>query len=156
MIFKSMKILISAIGRAKNSHTSQLYSEYEKRLPCKITLKEFEAKVSSAAARKEKEGELLLESCLGYDVIIALDETGENLSSREFAERFANWQQRGNSSFAFVIGGADGLSRQVLGKANLVWSFGRLTWPHMLVRPMLAEQIYRAFTLNSGHPYHRE
>jgi len=151
-----MKILITAIGKSKKSPATELYAEYAKRLPWKIALKEFEAKEQNTTARKSKEGELLLSACAGYECIIALDETGETLSSKEFAGKLGNWQQSGISSFAFIIGGADGLDATVLKKASLVWSFGRVTWPHMLVRGMLAEQLYRAQTLISGHPYHRE
>ena len=87
---------------------------------------------------------------------IALDESGKTLSSREFADKISKWQQGGISSFAFIIGGADGLDDLVLKKAKVTWSFGRVTWPHLLVRALLAEQLYRAQTLISGHPYHRE
>ena len=151
-----MKILVSAIGKSKNSPAYQLYMEYAKRLAWKIECKEFEVKSANSAQRKAREGELLLGSCVGYDALIVLDETGENLSSQEFSEKIRKWQQVGKSSFAFIIGGADGLDAAVLKKANLVWSFGRLTWPHILVRAMLAEQIYRAQTLINGHPYHRD
>jgi 23S rRNA (pseudouridine1915-N3)-methyltransferase len=152
-----MKILIAAIGKSKNSAPAALlYSEYTKRLPWKIECKEFEVKAQDSSTRKTKEAELLLTACTGYEYIIALDESGQTLSSREFAEKLSKWQQNGASSFAFIIGGADGLDNSVLKKASLIWSFGRVTWPHLLVRPMLAEQIYRTQTLISGHPYHRE
>lgn len=99
---------------------------------------------------------MLLDACKGYDKIIALDEGGKPLSSREFADQLAGWQRQGSSSFAFVIGGADGLADAVLKKAHLRWSFGRVTWPHMLVRALLAEQLYRAYSLLTNHPYHRD
>ena len=99
---------------------------------------------------------MLLDACKGYERIVALDESGKTLSSREFADTLKNWQQQGNSSFAFVIGGADGLSEAVLKKSHLAWSLGRVTWPHMLVRALLAEQLYRAHSILSRHPYHRD
>ncbi len=151
-----MKILIAAIGKAKSSPQQQLYADYVKRIPWKIECKEFESKLADTAQRKAKEAELLLGACAGYEHIIALDESGELLSSREFSTHLGKWQQQGLSSFAFVIGGADGLDASVLKKAKLVWSFGRVTWPHMLVRGMLAEQLYRAHSVISGHPYHRD
>lgn len=151
-----MKILISAIGKAKASPQQQLYLDYIKRLPWKVEGKEFDVKITDTAARKAREAELLLASCVGYEYIIALDESGSLLSSREFSEHLGSWQQQGISSFAFIIGGADGLDVSVLKKAKLVWSFGRVTWPHMLVRGMLAEQLYRAHSVLSGHPYHRD
>lgn len=151
-----MKLLIAAIGKAKPSPEQQLYLDYTKRLPWKISVKEFQIKQDDSAKRMQREGEQLLAACVGYDHLVALDESGRQLSSREFAATLASWQQRGASSFAFVIGGSDGLSDEVLKKANLVWSLGKVTWPHMLVRALLAEQLYRAHSINSGHPYHRD
>ena len=151
-----MKILIAAIGKAKNSPANQLYLEFVKRSSWKIVCKEFEVKNQNLIERKAKEAELLLAATIDYECIIALDESGKTLSSREFADKISKWQQGGISSFAFIIGGADGLDDLVLKKAKVTWSFGRVTWPHLLVRALLAEQLYRAQTLISGHPYHRE
>lgn len=146
-----MKIAINAIGKAKASPELQLYHDYVKRLPWKITLSEFDVRPPS----KEKEAEKLLAACKGYDRIIALDETGKQFTSPDFAKHLAGWQQQGHSSFAFVIGGADGLDQSVLKVAHLTWSLGRLTWPHMLVRGLLAEQLYRSYSILTNHPYHR-
>lgn len=151
-----MKILISAIGKAKVSPEQQLYQDYVKRLKWKIACKEFDVKTHSGTERKEREGELLLAACKGYDKIIALDESGKSLSSREFAAQLGNWQKAGHSSFAFIIGGADGLSGDVLKQSHLAWSLGKVTWPHMLVRALLAEQLYRAHSILSNHPYHKD
>lgn len=151
-----MKILISAIGKAKSNAQQQLYMDYIKRLPWKVVCKEFDIKLSDVAQKKAKEAELLLGACAGYDKIIALDESGKLLSSREFSEHLGKWQGEGSSSFAFIIGGADGLDETVLKRANLIWSLGRVTWPHILVRSLIAEQIYRANCLLSNHPYHRD
>jgi 23S rRNA (pseudouridine1915-N3)-methyltransferase len=151
-----MRILIAAIGKAKAGPQQQLFSDYVKRLPWKISCKEFDAKLEDPAKRKAREGELLLEACRGYEKLVALDESGSTLSSREFADTLKKWQQQGSSSFAFVIGGADGLDVPLLKKADLVWSLGRVTWPHMLVRGLLAEQLYRAHSLLTNHPYHRD
>lgn len=151
-----MRVLIAAIGKAKAGPEQQLYQDYTKRLPWKVECREFDVKQSDPKQRKEKEGELLLEACKNYDRIIALDESGKPLSSREFAQQIGRWQQEGHSSYAFVIGGADGLSDAVLKKANLAFSLGKVTWPHMLVRGLLAEQLYRAHSVLSGHPYHRD
>lgn len=150
-----MKLLIAAVGRAKASPEQQLYHDYAGRLKWKLECKEFEAKLADTAQRKAREAELLLAACKGYGKIIALDETGKNLSSAEFADHMKRWQGQGNSSFAFVIGGADGLDKIVLEKSHLVWSLGKVTWPHLLVRALLAEQLYRASSIISGHPYHR-
>jgi 23S rRNA (pseudouridine1915-N3)-methyltransferase len=139
-----MKIVIAAIGKAKAGPELQLYHDYVKRLPWKIAVKE------------AKDAAGLLAACAGYERVIALDESGRDLSSREFAGQLKTWQQQGHSSFAFIIGGADGLDDSILKKAHLRWSLGRVTWPHMLVRGLLAEQLYRAHSIISNHPYHRD
>ncbi|GAB4189838.1 MAG: hypothetical protein OHK0024_30380 [Thalassobaculales bacterium] len=87
--------------------------------------------------------------------VVALDERGEDLSSRELAGRLAAWRDAGDS-VAFIIGGADGLGEALRARADLLLRFGRATWPHLLVRAMLAEQLYRATAILAGHPYHRE
>lgn len=150
-----MKVVLSAIGKAKAGPEQQLYQEYVKRVPWPISCREFDVKLNDITQRKMREGEQLLSGVSSCDRIIALDETGKTFSSPEFAGQLKNWQQQGNSSFGFIIGGSDGLSPEVLNKAHLVWSFGRVTYPHMLVRALLAEQLYRAHTIISGHPYHK-
>lgn len=150
-----MKVVISAIGKAKAGPELALYQEYVKRLPWPVHLKESDIKLNDIAQRKLREGEQLLAGTAGCDRLIALDETGKTLSSREFADTLKGWQQQGCSSFGFIIGGSDGIDPALLKKAQLVWSFGRVTYPHMLVRALLAEQLYRAHTIISGHPYHK-
>jgi 23S rRNA (pseudouridine1915-N3)-methyltransferase len=151
-----MRLLIAAIGKAKASPELELTQDYLKRLSWKTEIKEHDVKLEDVVRRKAREAELLLESCKACDRIIALDENGKQFSSREFAGQINAWQQQGASSFAFVIGGADGLDTPLLKKAHLVWSLGKSTWPHMLVRALLAEQLYRAHSIISGHPYHRD
>lgn len=87
---------------------------------------------------------------------IALDETGQSLTTKALAERLAFWRDTGVSEAAFLIGGADGLGEEALKSADMVLSLGKLTWPHRLARAMIAEQLYRAASLLAGHPYHRE
>ena len=87
--------------------------------------------------------------------IVALDETGEVLSSPQLAARLERWRDAGTPATAFLIGGADGLAESLRRRANLRLAFGTATWPHQLVRIMLLEQLYRAMTILSGHPYHR-
>ena len=89
-------------------------------------------------------------------VIIALDETGEMLSSAGFAKRLETWRDGGTRECRFLIGAADGLSNEDRAGATLTLSFGKATWPHMLARAMLVEQLYRATSIIAGHPYHRE
>lgn len=153
-----MQVILAAIGKIKSgSPAAQLFDEYKKRLPWTLTLKELdEKKPLPSAQRMKREAELLLAACEGADRIIALDERGKELSSPQFAKQIGDWQQEGMSKLAFVIGGQDGLSPELRKKAHLVLCFGKLTWPHMLVRPLLAEQLYRAHTILTNHPYHRE
>ena len=86
---------------------------------------------------------------------VALDSTGVTLTSEEFAARVSGWRDAGRASIFFIIGGPDGLSAETKRRADLVISFGKVTWPHQLVRIMLLEQLYRAVTILTGHPYHR-
>ena len=140
-----MRITLAAIGKMKDaSPEAMLLREYIKRLPWKFTLKEC------------KDDAAMLLACADCDVLIALDERGKELSSRELAQHIGAWQQQGLSSMGIIIGGADGLSEDARKRAKLVLAFGRATWPHMLVRAMIAEQLYRAHTIINGHPYHRE
>ena len=152
-----MKVLIAAIGKdRRTSPTFQLFDEYIKRINWKVELKEFEYKKPLPSnILKNKEASLLLEGIESNTKIIALDENGKNMSSEDFASLIKNWQDEGSSNIAFLIGGAAGHGNEVLNRADFKLSFGKLTWPHMMVRSMLAEQIYRASTIIAGHPYHR-
>ena len=87
--------------------------------------------------------------------LCVLDERGKTLSSPEFAQALAGWRDAGRQDAAFVIGGADGVDPSLRARAGLTLSFGRMVWPHMLVRVMMAEQLYRAATILAGSPYHR-
>jgi 23S rRNA (pseudouridine1915-N3)-methyltransferase len=89
-------------------------------------------------------------------VTILLDEKGESLGSAEFAKRLARWRDEGRREARFLIGGADGFSDEERAGADLLLGFGRATWPHLLVRAMLAEQLWRATSILANHPYHRE
>jgi 23S rRNA (pseudouridine1915-N3)-methyltransferase len=89
-------------------------------------------------------------------VIVALDETGDLLGSAALAKRLETWRDAGTRECRFLIGAADGLSAEDRSSATLILSFGKATWPHMLARAMLVEQLYRATSIIAGHPYHRE
>jgi 23S rRNA (pseudouridine1915-N3)-methyltransferase len=104
---------------------------------------------------KAREGELILGALPAGIHFVALDERGVQWSSRALAERIATWRDRGSPELAFAIGGADGLHSMVLDRADVTLSFGSMTWPHLLVRGMLLEQLYRAQQILAGHPYHR-
>ena len=151
-----MKITIASVGRWRSGPARDLYDDYVRRLSWTVSLKEVEVKKSLPVdARIAQEGELLLQASDGCDVLVALDERGKNLTSRDLAARFEQWQVDSRSAAAFVIGGADGLSQDVRRRADLTLALGAMTWPHMLARVMLIEQIYRASSILAGHPYHR-
>jgi 23S rRNA (pseudouridine1915-N3)-methyltransferase len=104
---------------------------------------------------KAREAELILAAAPAGTSLVALDARGQSWSSRDFADRLAAWRDRG-AAVAFAIGGAEGLGPAVIERADNVLSFGAMTWPHLLARCMLLEQIYRAQQILAGHPYHRE
>lgn len=151
-----MNILIAAVGRWKSGPERDLFETYAARLPWKVDLKEIEIRKESAPeARKTAEGNALLAAIPDGARVIVLDERGRAEDSAAFAARMRGWRDGGVRTIAFVIGGADGLSEAVRTRGDAVLSFGTMTWPHMLVRAMLMEQIYRAHSILSGHPYHR-
>lgn len=108
-----------------------------------------------AEVAKAAEGARVLSRLRPDEHVVLLDERGRQLSSRQLADRLRDWQATGED-VAFVIGGADGVSAAVAERANFTWSLSKLTLPHALARVLFAEQIYRAFTLTTGHPYHRD
>jgi 23S rRNA (pseudouridine1915-N3)-methyltransferase len=152
-----MKVTIAAIGRDKHaSPTDNLFKEYKKRIPWIIDLKEFEEKKSLPPhLLMEREAEMLLAAAPASAKIIALDENGKSMSSEEFAAQIVKWQEQGASNLVFMIGGAAGHGSSVKERADLLLSLGKMTWPHMMVRAMLSEQLYRAHTIITGHPYHK-
>ena len=146
-----MKISILAIGKCKNGSPEDiLIKEYQKRLAWDLTVKEKENDT------QEKEADFLLAHIPNGAKVVVLDERGKNMTSMEFADVIEKWQLNGVSEIGFLIGGADGHLEKVRQKADLMLSFGKLTMPHMLIRAVLSEQIYRAQTILSGHPYHRQ
>ena len=103
----------------------------------------------------EAEAELLSRAIPGGAFVVTMDERGKSLSSPEFSAELARWRDAGRQDVAFVIGGADGIAPSLRARADFSISFGRMVWPHMLVRVMLAEQLYRAANILAGGPYHR-
>ena len=153
-----MHIIISAIGKLKkNSPEYELMSSYLKRSKWSVEVKEYEEKRPLPGdTLKDAEADLLLSQIPEKAKVVALDEHGEALSSREFAGKLLVWQNLGADTVAFLIGGADGHGKKVKERADLILSFGRMTLPHFLMRVVLSEQIYRAQTILNGHPYHRD
>ena len=151
-----MRITLAAVGRAKAGPARDLYELYAERLTWQLTLKEVEERRPLApSALKEREGELLLAAVPENARLIVLDEAGKSLASADFARLIGRWRDEGIRDLAIVIGGAGGHSAVVRARADLVLALGAMTWPHLLVRGMIAEQLYRAETILSGHPYHR-
>jgi 23S rRNA (pseudouridine1915-N3)-methyltransferase len=152
-----LRLLIAAVGRVKSGPLADLQSEYLKRLSGSIGITEVEERRTlSPAERKAREAELLLAALPEDALIVALDERGKTLASAAFAERVQRWRAEGVKTLAFVIGGAEGLAQPVVQRANLSLSLGAMTWPHLLARILLLEQLYRAQQIDAGHPYHRE
>jgi len=104
---------------------------------------------------KPAEAALLAKALPEGATLVVLDERGKLLTSPDFANKISGWRDQGQANLAFMIGGADGLDASLLNRADLKLSFGKMVWPHMLARVMLAEQLYRAASILSGAPYHR-
>jgi 23S rRNA (pseudouridine1915-N3)-methyltransferase len=152
-------ITLCTIGKWKRSAEQELFEKYAARLPWQLELKELASvKASSPSEQSTKETAQLFEQAKlgGAHKIIALDETGRSFSSRDFAEMFGDWRNYGDHQVAILIGGDNGLDKAQLKQADKVMSLGNCTWPHLLVRTLIAEQLYRAYAILSGHPYHRE
>ncbi len=150
-----MALHILAIGSIKRDASAAMCAEYEKRIPAKISVAEFDIKDSDAATQQRKESDTLIKALPESCFCVVMDGRGEQLSSMELAKKLASWQQKAKH-VAFLIGGAEGHTPELLKKADFRLSFGTMTWPHRLARVMLLEQLYRAHMINAGHPYHRE
>lgn len=153
-----MRLTILAVGQMRGSPEAALFDTYAERIPAAgrrlglsgpelIEIKEHgdaQAKLTAAlAARKNP-------------FIIALDEGGVDCSSRQLAQKIAHWRDDGHSELVFLLGPADGLGDPLKKTAHMSLSLGKMTWPHLLARAMLAEQLWRAVSILSGHPYHRD
>lgn len=152
-----MRVTLVAVGRARRGPIEELCRDYAGRLPWSVEILEVEPKKRLAGdALKAHEAELLAARIPEGAVLVVLDEHGKALSSVAFAAAFRRWRDDGRQSVCFLIGGADGLDPGLRDRADLTLAFGPQTWPHMLVRVMLLEQVYRAERILAGHPYHRE
>jgi 23S rRNA (pseudouridine1915-N3)-methyltransferase len=155
-----MRLHLCAVGRLRAGPERALVDDYLLRLERTgrplglgpVSEHEVEDKRGGGMAA---EGQLLARVVPDGAALCVLDERGKLLSSPEFAQVLAGWRDGGRQDAALVIGGADGVDPTLRARADLVLSFGRMVWPHMLVRVMLAEQLYRAATILSGSPYHR-
>lgn len=151
-----MRIVIAAVGRLRRGPEFDLVETYRRRMHWPVSIREVEERRPLAAAeRQRREAELLRAAVPEAALQVALDEHGIQMDSRQFAGRIGAWQGEGRRDLAFVIGGADGLDATFLAEIELKLSLGAMTWPHLLVRGMLMEQLYRAQQILAGHPYHK-
>lgn len=155
-----MKIKLIAVGTKMPSWVETAFNTYSQRLPndCCLELIQIPAAKRTrnqlATQWMKKEGELILNSLHDSDYVIALELNGKNWSTEQLAEQIIKWQSMG-CNVALLVGGPDGLSPECLARANQQWSLSALTLPHPMVRVVLSEAIYRAWSVTVNHPYHR-
>ncbi|MGB4810916.1 MAG: 23S rRNA (pseudouridine(1915)-N(3))-methyltransferase RlmH [Methylophilaceae bacterium] len=155
-----MKLRIISVGHKMPNWIEIACAEYIKRVPRELAVEIVEIKPDKRADGKnsavvqEAEAKRILEAA-GKDFLVACDERGQEVTTLQLAEKMQNWQGLGRD-VSIIIGGADGLHSSLKQQANWLWSLSRLTLPHAFVRVLLCEQLYRAHSVNQGHPYHRE
>jgi 23S rRNA (pseudouridine1915-N3)-methyltransferase len=159
-----MRVLIAAVGRLKQGPERELAERYRKRATdvgrmigwqtCDI-IEIRDSRAENPERRMLEESIAIANVVPDRAITVILDDRGEGLSSAALADRLQDWRAASRPAAIFIVGGADGLAASLREKADLALSFGALTWPHQLVRVMLLEQLYRAATILSGHPYHR-
>jgi 23S rRNA (pseudouridine1915-N3)-methyltransferase len=159
-----MRLVVISIGRLKQGPERELAERYRERfddLGRKLGFRSLEiheipeSRARDAATRIAEEATAISTAIPEKSVLVALDERGDNIDSAALARHLGRWRDDQAAHAVFAIGGADGLSPDLRGKAKLRLAFGSATWPHQMVRVMLLEQIYRAATILAGHPYHR-
>lgn len=159
-----MRISLFAVGRLKTGPEKDLASRYLDRfaktgpavgLELARVVEVNESRASNSETRKKEEGSALEKALPEGAILVLLDERGKSLSSEAFAEMVGRSRDSGKRDLMLAVGGADGLDPDLYSRADLVLNLGSMTWPHQLVRILIAEQLYRAVTILSGHPYHR-
>ena len=155
-----MKLKLLAVGTRMPGWVESGCTEYGKRMPPELRIETIEialgarGKNQPASKAIEKESQALLKVIGDQDFVVALDVLGRSMSTEKLAANLSDWQMNGRD-ICLLIGGPDGLSSECLARANMRWSLSDLTMPHPLVRIVLMEQLYRAWTINANHPYHR-
>lgn len=155
-----MRIRLLAVGTRMPAWVQTAFADYQSRLPreCRLEIREIAApergRHPDLARLRQAEGEKLLKALPPDSTVIAFDERGTALATAEWSRQLADWMGSGRDT-TLIIGGADGLAPEVLARADQRWSLSRLTLPHPLVRVLVAEQLYRAWSLLARHPYHR-
>ncbi len=159
-----MRITLFAVGRLKAGPEKDLASRYLDRfakagpaigLELAKLVEVQESRASNADTRKREEASALEKALPEGAILVLLDERGKTLDSQAFSDAIGRYRDNGKRDMMLAIGGADGLDPELRAKADLVLNLGTMTWPHQLVRILIAEQLYRAVTILSGHPYHR-
>ncbi|GGG15190.1 MULTISPECIES: 23S rRNA (pseudouridine(1915)-N(3))-methyltransferase RlmH [Rhizobium] len=159
-----MRITLFAVGRLKAGPEKDLASRYLDRfakagpavgLELAKLVEVQESRASNADTRKREEAGALEKALPEGAILVLLDERGKTLDSQAFSDAIGRYRDNGKRDMMLAIGGADGLDPELRAKADLVLNLGTMTWPHQLVRILIAEQLYRAVTILSGHPYHR-
>lgn len=155
-----MRLRILAVGTRMPGWVTEGFNEYAKRMPpeLRVELSELQlghrAKNQPAAKAIAQEGDAMLKAISPTDGVVALDVKGKPWSTEQLAQQLRTWQESGNN-YNLLIGGPDGLAPECLARAGQSWSLSPLTLPHPLVRIVLMEQLYRAWSINAGHPYHK-
>ncbi|MCB1784314.1 MAG: 23S rRNA (pseudouridine(1915)-N(3))-methyltransferase RlmH [Alphaproteobacteria bacterium] len=151
-----LKIEIIAVGRVRKGPYYEFIEEYKKRIQWPLTIHEIEAKSTEPVRAQQEESDKIQDKLSNSAIVVVLDERGDGLRSLDFAHTLDKFKNSGETHIQFVIGGADGLLDAVRDRADILLSFGQQTWPHLMARVMLLEQVYRAQQILAGHPYHRE
>ena len=149
-------INVIAAGKLKKGPLHDLKEEYLKRIRWPVKIHEIESKQNNPQIMNEEENRKLSDARTAGSYLIIMDEKGKSLKSKDFSKTIDKLENEGQTTFDIIIGGADGISEDLKNQADLLLSFGKQTWPHMMARVMLLEQIYRAQQIRAGHPYHRE
>ncbi|MFA5631642.1 MAG: 23S rRNA (pseudouridine(1915)-N(3))-methyltransferase RlmH [Porticoccaceae bacterium] len=155
-----MRLRILAVGTRMPSWVTEGFTEYARRMPPEMRIELVELPLGPRAKNQPmdraiaREGEAMLKAIGNDEGVIALDVPGKPWSTEQLARQLVQWRDSGRN-YCFLIGGPDGLAPPCLARADQSWSLSPLTLPHPLVRILLAEQLYRAWTLNAGHPYHK-
>ncbi len=157
-----MKLAILAVGQMRGQSEAALYDNYAKRVEAAgrqigidgIELIELKDHQNASEKLHEKLNALL--AARPQALIVALDESGKTMASRQLADNLGQWRDNGRGDVIFVLGAADGLGDAVRARADMLLSLSPMTWPHLLARVLLAEQLWRSISILSGHPYHRD
>lgn len=153
-----MRLSILAVGQMRGASEAALFDIYAKRIAQAGRQLGFDGLHVTEIKEQKTANDKLAAALVGHTNahIIALDETGKTMTSRQFAKVLGEWRDAGHRELVFVLGAADGLRADIRKAAHMSLSLGDMTWPHLLARALLAEQLYRGISILGGHPYHRD